>query len=235
MNFKKIAYISIGLNALVSVFFIGKRCVFQKDLRARMRHHSYLDNPQYIEQVDIQSTYTMSANAVIFGDSHVYKCQWNELLNRPDIATRGIGSDITSGFMARISQVIAVHPKICFIEAGANDLWYGMPTDTIGLHLQKIIDTLRSCGIGSVIHLLPCMAKNAEDVDTYNNRLHDLNNVILKLSKSEGIECIDLYSLFSKDGYLNPQFAQADGVHLKGSAYLLWANEIRRILKEDGI
>ena len=58
----------------------------------------------------------------MLGNSLTNRISWNELLVRDDIANRGIGSDITAGFINRINFVFNVKPKICFIEGGVNDL-----------------------------------------------------------------------------------------------------------------
>ncbi|MFT4019161.1 MAG: hypothetical protein QM668_19515 [Agriterribacter sp.] len=47
------------------------------------------------------------------------------------MANRGIGSDVTEGYINRINDIFELEPKICFIEGGVNDLARNIPEDII--------------------------------------------------------------------------------------------------------
>lgn len=231
MNLKRIAVVSVTLNLAGVLFFVGKRYIFQHHMKEERKEHSYLDNPQYIEQVSIQGAYNKPANIVMLGNSHVFKARWDELLNRSDVAVRGIGSDVTAGYLHRIDQVLRVHPRICFIEGGANDLWYYKPVDSIILNLGRLVDTLKAAGITPVLHQLPPFARSEPTAVDYNARVRDLNARIRQLADRKGCYCMDLYSLLQEDGYLARTYAQPDGVHLTGEGYEAWARQINFFLR----
>ncbi|HTI12514.1 MAG TPA: GDSL-type esterase/lipase family protein [Puia sp.] len=227
--------LSIGANVFLicaAVFFIGKRWHFQHQLSQQLQQHAYLDNPQYREQVNIQGAYDRPATIVMLGNSHIYKAQWQDLLNRSDVTARGIGSDMTDGYLARLDQVLKVHPKIVFIEGGANDLYYERPVDSIIGNLTRLLNELDAEHILVVFHTLPPFASFATGADHYNAQLGELNAAILELCRRTGAPYIDLYRLFEDHGYLRPEYAQADGYHLTGAAYKLWAEEIQKKLRE---
>jgi len=76
--------------------------------------------------------------------------------------------------------------------------------------------------------LPPCRGKGVEE---YNAGIRLLNHRIEQLALRKRLPFIDLYGLFQKDGVLNPAYAQADGTHLVGEAYKLWAAEIQMKLQ----
>jgi len=228
---RKALTISVGLNILLvatAIFFTWKRFEFQRRLKNSKIYHSYLDNPQYQEQVSIQAAYDKSANVVMLGDSHIYKARWDELLDRNDVAVRGIGSDVLAGYIHRLDQVLKVHPRVVCIEGGANDVYYHQPIDSIVYRLRELIDTLTRSGIKVVLHTLP---PNREKGQEYNAGIRRLNSRIEQMALQRRLPYIDLYRLFQKDGVLDPAFAQADGTHLVGKAYKLWAAEIQKKLQ----
>jgi len=224
--------ISVGLNILLAaaaIFFTWKRFRFRQRLKKREFYQTYLDNPQYQEQINIQRAYCKPAGIVMLGDSHIYKARWDELLNRNDIAVRGIGSDVLTGYIHRLDQVLKVHPRIVCIEGGANDISFHQPIDSIVRRLQELTDTLTRSGIQVVLHTLP--PQNGKGMEKYNADIRQLNSRIEQMALYKRIPYIDLYRLFQKDGRLNPAFAQADGTHLVGEAYKLWAIEIQKKLE----
>jgi lysophospholipase L1-like esterase len=230
MNYKRVALISILINAGAILFLVGKRLLFQQKVAATQSAISYLDNPQYAEQVNIQSAYSKPARIVIMGNSHVYKAHWDELLNRNDVVARGIGSDITEGYLRRIGQVLSVRPRICFIEGGANDVFYHKDVSAVLKNIEQLVDTLRNAGVTPVLHLLPPFTRHPEGAASYNGRIWQLNDGLRAMCVSKGIQYIDLFALLSEDGYLPDRFAQADGIHLTAEAYKKWADRINALI-----
>ena len=103
---------------------------------------SFTHNPFYEEAIDFYTVYTGQKNIVMLGTSLTSHISWVELIGRDDIANRGVGSDITKGFVNRLYFVLNVKPKICFIEGGVNDLAYNINNETIIENLNTLVDTL---------------------------------------------------------------------------------------------
>lgn len=230
---KKVLFCSLLLNlSLVAVgtFFVAKRLRFEQQAAAAAKAEPYLQNWQYVEQVNLEEAYNRPVNIVMFGDSHTFKMQWNELLNRFDIGNRGISTDITEGYLHRVNHVFDVSPRICFIEGGTNDICSNIPIDTIIGHLAILIDTMRAMRVVPVLTTLFPFAASGPNNSRYRPAVESLNKKIAALALAKGIDCIDLYSILTKDGYLDPHYAQADGVHLSALGYLKWKPEIEKIL-----
>lgn len=197
---KKLLAISVAINIVLLsgvVYKIWPRAQAPK-------YTSYLNNPQYQEQTAIFPAYTTSWKVAILGDSHAYKCHWDELLGFP-VCNRGVGSDVIEGMYNRIGDVIELKPEVCFIEGGANDVALNIPPDTSIKYMRLIVASLKSHGIRPVI------MKITADKDTMLTRKNfELN----KRFESIGVSTIGIDIV--------PADLQADGCHLKASAYLKW-------------
>src|SRR5699024_4456669 len=105
--------------------------------------YSYLDNQNYMKRMKVFLEDTGKKNIVMLGNSLTERCNWKSLLKRTDVANRGIGSDITEGYIHRISGVFKLKPQVCFIEGGVNDLARHVPKKRVIKNLATLIDTLR--------------------------------------------------------------------------------------------
>ena len=76
-------------------------------------NYNYEKQPSYIRQVDLYTSYHKEGTIVMLGNSITFGVNWNELLNRTDIANRGISGDITLGMSNRLEFVLNSNPKIC--------------------------------------------------------------------------------------------------------------------------
>lgn len=235
---QKLAIFSYLFNVvflLTAAFFVIKRWHFQFKLDHPAVLPSYLNNPQYREQMNIEPAYIRPDDIIILGTSHVYKAHWDELLHRSDIGNRGIGSDITEGFLHRLRYVLDTQPRICFIEGGGNDIELHIPTDRIISNLGKIVDTLAKSHICPVIHTIFHVAADYPASGHINDLITAVNKRIVQLAASRNIECIDLNTEIAPRGVLLPQYSQFDCIHLTARAYTYWAGEIEKVLREHHI
>ncbi len=189
----------------------------------------------YKEQIDFFSIYGRQSNIVMLGNSLTHKIMWNELLGRADIANRGIGGDLVSGMLHRLHYVLALNPKICFIEGGINDVDAGISVDTIAGNLGQIVGRLKSGHVIPVLMTVTYVTGVYPAHDSINASITRLNKLIAGLAAKEKIQVIDLNPSISKNGRLIPAFARNDGNHLTSKAYLIWKAEILQILKDYGI
>jgi lysophospholipase L1-like esterase len=230
-----LSYLFNVLLLLTGIFFALKRWHFQYVLDHPAKLPSYLRNPQYAEQLNIEPAYIRPVKIVMLGTSHVYKAHWDELLHRSDIGNRGIGSDITEGYLHRLQYVLGSHPQICFLEGGANDIEQHIPIDTVLGHIQKIVDTLSAAHIIPVLHTVFYAAHSYPGSDYFNDRVTALNKKILALAERRHLGCIDLNKVIAPARNLLSQYGQPDGIHLNATAYLRWKVEIEKILKRYNI
>lgn len=201
----------------------------------KIESYPYSLNPKFQEQVDYCSIYKSQANIVMLGNSLTYRMNWNELMDRNDIVNRGVGADITQGFIARLNFVFAVNPKICFIEGGINDLDRNIPPEEIEKNIRILVDSLKNRSIIPVISLVLYVTKEYPNSSKLNKQVVLLNERLAKLALEKKIQTFDLNKYLSTDNYLKSELAESDGIHLTGQAYLIWKNEIEKILKAFSI
>ena len=197
------------------------------------RHYTYLLNPQYDEQTDLQSAYETKGNIVMLGNSIVYRVHWNELLGRSDVINRGIGSDITAGYLNRLQYVFNVQPKICFIEGGINDLVKEIAIDTIVYNMRRLTDTLEHHNIKVVLNSTIHVGASYPNSEEVNQKVKELNKRIKE--EFPGNTIIDLNTIIAPDGVLQDQYARKDAVHLTSKAYLVWRDKILLALRNAQI
>lgn len=229
------SYLFNILFILTGIFFVTKRALFQYKLDHPAILPSPWNNPQYAEQLNIEPAYIRPVKIIMLGTSHVYKAHWDELLDRSDIGNRGIGSDITMGYLHRLEFVMDSHPQICFIEGGGNDIALHISADTIVSNLGKLVDTLRTAHIIPVLHAIFYVAANYPASDWVNDRITTVNRRIRELAASRNIEYIDINPTLAPQNVLLPRYSQPDGIHLDAPAYLRWRDAIEKVLKTYNI
>ncbi len=201
----------------------------------QQKTYSFRDNPAFSELTGFYSVFSGQRNIVMLGNSLTYRISWNELLERDDVANRGIGSDITEGYLNRINYVLNLKPKICFIEGGVNDLAHEIGSDEIISNLNAIIDTLKYHRIIPVLTLVTLVTNFYKDAATFNHRIKQLNQHIINLAERRKIELIDLNPSLTNGDFLRHEFALSDGIHFNVKAYLIWKKEILNRLELEKI
>jgi lysophospholipase L1-like esterase len=191
---------------------------------------AYLQNKNYALQLGMYDLFTSTrADVVMLGNSLTYNANWNEILNRSNIANRGIASDITSGYLHRLDYVYRLHPLICFIEGGINDLYSNDSAAHIAANVMCIVDSLRSHGIVAVIQSTLCVAATYPRAREKNRQVVLLNELLRRLALERAVEFLDINILVSVNGFLRKDLTP-DGIHLNARGYSLWAQEIEKVL-----
>ncbi len=189
---------------------------------------SFRSNPAFVEQTGLFSLYpTKQANIVMLGSSFTQRVNWAELLQRNDVVNRGVGSDICAGYLYRLQAVMALQPKICFLEAGANDLMKPFALDTVYNQIAQIVDSLLHHHIHVVLTTCFYAGEAFTGYTSYNRRVDSLN---ARLSRLSQIDLIDLNPLLAENAKRKNKFCIADGIHFSAEAYAIWKKEIEKKL-----
>ncbi len=212
--------------------------------------HRYLKNPLYQRRVELfRSSKIKQATIVMLGNSLTEGGSWNDLLGRNDVVNRGIAGDILLGYLNRMQYVYSLHPRICFVEGGINDIYNWETLDNIFNWYVKIVEGLRHHGIIPVIQSTLYVGTNwgekwlkehrpdlkPIDVNRERNKTVKLLNQKLKrYARKHRIIFVDLNKKLTKNGFLIPNYTW-DGAHLKTDAYKIWAKEINKVLNKLGI
>ena len=195
----------------------------------------YLQNGNYSVQVGMQGLYKSTQyDVVMLGNSHTYNANWNELLNRRNIANRGIVGDITTGYLQRLGYVYGMNPKICFIEGGVNDVYANYSAGQIFDNYVNIIDTIRSFDIIPVIQSTMFVAKAWPNSSEKNLEIKKLNALLSEYASKQSIIFLDINSLVSANGFLTDSLTY-DGIHLNANGYSFWVPEVEKVLLKNGL
>lgn len=199
--------------------------------------YSFLNNYKYLERMEFFSLNSGQKDIVFLGNSLTERGDWENIMNRNDVSNRGIGSDITEGFINRIYDVFRLKPRICFVEGGVNDLGRQIAQDTIIRNLGIIIDTLRGEGIIPVLNMVTYLTDYYKwhEPKEFNDRIKKLNKAIKALAKKKKVQVINLNPKITDGKFLLEQYAIPDGIHYTDATYQLWKDEIVKILAKNGL
>jgi lysophospholipase L1-like esterase len=197
--------------------------------------NEFVGNNRYKEQVGFYRIYSGNSNIVMLGNSLVNRISWGELLNRCDVANRGISGDITEGYLHRLNFVLDVKPKICFIEGGINDIINNVNAKVTIKNIDSIVSVLLTNKIVPVLHSITYVTNDYADASNMNLQVKKLNFEIAKLAKQRNITLIDLNPKVSDGNFLIREFAVEDGIHYSAKTYLIWKEEILKVLKKENL
>jgi lysophospholipase L1-like esterase len=181
-------------------------------------------------QVGLYSVYkTEHAEIVMLGNSLTHGVNWNELLGRSGIAERGIPGDGVRDYLNRMQFVYKLHPKLCFIMGGVNDLYTGYPPELILANYIKVAEALRDHNIVPVIQSTLYVSEKYLLASQKNHEINVLNNLLKSYAEKNGILFIDLNSKMSRGGFLRNGLT-FDGIHLNSDGYIIWRDEIAPVI-----
>lgn len=239
MNIKRTTYILTGIVLLVVAFHYGvpreivQRIGISSSTIPYDVHYKYTGNPQYAVRRSLFKVYRpTNIQIAMLGDSITYEADWNELLSRNDIANRGIGSDITEGFLSRLSDIYTLNPEVCFIMGGINDLGRGIPVKTIFANYTNIIKALEDNNIRPVIQSTLYVSTKRQYWKEINRRVDELNALLKEYAHAHSVSFMDVNSALSVNGALKSSYTY-DGVHLLGNGYDTWKELIVKELNEQ--
>lgn len=168
---------------------------------------------------------------VMYGNSITAQGKWVELLGRTDVMNNALPGQPTYQFLQMIqSHVIDLHPRVCFIKGGINDITLGVAQEKIQANFKTMLVMLMQNGITPVVTL----TVYEQNDPSSKKEVDALNAFLLSFCTQYNITCIDLNQYISDATGLRAEYA-VDKKHLNEKAYKIWAREITRVLKEKGI
>ena len=163
---------------------------------------------------------------VMLGDSITDEGQWDELLDNPLVQNRGISGDTTDGVLERLDSINKSIKQV-FIMIGVNDIMRGRDLDVIFANYLKIIQTFKDKNIKVYIQSTLYIGETRKA--NFNPKVEELNRRLEKYAGENQITFINLNPIFAPQKVLKKEFT-SDDLHLNGSAYKLWAEQIRKFL-----
>jgi lysophospholipase L1-like esterase len=170
---------------------------------------------------------------VFFGNSITEFGDWKQLLRDSAAINRGIAGDNTFGMLDRLSEVIALKPKILYIEAGINDIGQGVPPALIAANIGSMVQYVRVKSPGTKIYVLSILPTNTHAQTDYpeiagkNAVAKQVDRLLVAQSLSRGYTYLDLASrVAAASGDLDERYAKPDGLHLNEAGYAMWMGMI---------
>ncbi len=161
---------------------------------------------------------------MMLGDSITDEGQWDELLNNTKVQNRGISGDTTDGVIDRLNSV-SKGIKQVFIMIGVNDIMRGKEVDEIFANYLKIIQTFKDKNIKVFIQSTLYIGESRKE--NFNLKVEELDSRLEKYAGENQITFINLNPIFAPQKVLKKEFT-SDDLHLNGSAYKLWAEQIKK-------
>lgn len=180
-------------------------------------------NRHYLSTRELLATYQNEATtSLLVGDSLVSEVSWQELLNRPDVAGRGIPGDTSEGVLHRIEDYLSNDRiKRMVIWVGTNDTEQGLPIEETATNLRKIVTVIKEARPQVEIALcenLP-VASWQEKAEDRNSRSKQINELIAKIAEDQRVRVIRIFGeLADEKGYLGRELTR-DGIHLNSRGY----------------
>ena len=187
------------------------------------------DDPYYKHKKSQFEVLSMNEKftTMMLGDSITDEGLWDELLNSDTIQNRGISGDTTDGVLERLNPMGKNIEKV-FIMIGVNDIMRGKSVDEIYSNYLKIIQFFKEKKIK--IHIQSTLYIGETRKADFNPKVEELNKRLEKYASENKITFINLNPIFAPNKVLKKEFT-FDDLHLNGSAYKLWSQEIKLFLK----
>ncbi|PZF73895.1 SGNH/GDSL hydrolase family protein [Taibaiella soli] len=194
----------------------------------------YRYNVFYKDGIKYFHEFAHPSNIVMLGTSLTYYGDWCTMLRRADVMAQGIQGDNSFGFKHRMNLVFDVHPRICFVEVGANDARNVSATTfyLVRNNINGIINTLKAKDVVPVLTTIPYGISNSDKRRMYNTKVYIMNELIRDIAAQQRIKLIDLNKMCAEGLSLKPEYASWDGGHLSAKGFRLWVDAVQDLLWE---
>lgn len=186
------------------------------------------------DSTSTESTAAFACDAAFFGDSITCDGNFDELLPEYRVVNLGVYGDTLEQLLARVSQLRAENPARIFLLGGINSLNPDNVERCVSSYeaLLEAIQTACPRARLCVQSVLP-VGRELDPEGAENEAVRAFNRAIQALAEEKGCGWVDLYSLYEKEGFLDPAQTR-DGLHLNFNAYGPWAEALAPELAEKG-
>jgi lysophospholipase L1-like esterase len=147
------------------------------------------------------------------------------------VVNRGIGGDTTPNLLYRLqADVLDLHPRALVVLIGTNDLGEHTSPADIADNLGVFHARLRAAY--PTIPIAWCLVMPRKGDDTYPERIHALNDLLVKLAAADpGITICDTFTpLALPDGSSKAEDFNPDHLHLNPAGYAVWRSALYPIV-----
>ncbi|NET47845.1 MAG: hypothetical protein F6K09_03780 [Merismopedia sp. SIO2A8] len=154
----------------------------------------------------------------------------------PTWLNQGISGEGAQGLLNRLDLIDQTNPQVMYLMIGINDLLRDVDDETILANQRQIIQNLKVMHPSATI-VVQTVLPHAGDRSTWegkdqllaltNQRIQNLNQRLAIIADEEGVDYLNLVSIFSDaEGNLRTDFT-TDGLHLNDNGYRVWASALQ--------
>ena len=190
----------------------------------------------YHQRASLFDELPIDANDIVFaGNSITDGAEWHEIFRNPDVKNRGISGDTTWGLYDRLSSITSGHPQKFFLLIGTNNIPRGESPEEIAFGIRRIVRQVKKDSpttqiyVQSILPVTPHYGMFTGHTSRWQ-MIPQINALIEKLAREEGVTYIDLFSRFAdRQGQMKREYTN-DGLHLLGKGYMLWKEIVESYL-----
>ncbi len=165
------------------------------------------------------------------GDSITAAGAWQEWF--PDRRTHnlGVGGNTTDDVIARLDDIVSVHPDAVALLIGTNDLGTRKSVEHLVRNIEFLMVSLRRDLPGTRMLVQSILPRGRE----FAEQIKDANRHLRQFSPNVNAQYLDLWPAFAlEDGEIDPRFSD-DRLHLTAEGYGAWLDELHPALERlDG-
>ncbi|MCL1823878.1 MAG: GDSL-type esterase/lipase family protein [Oscillospiraceae bacterium] len=132
-----------------------------------------------------------------------------------------------------LNKATAMKPERIFIMLGTNEIGHNNPAD-LAPRMKTFVEALKNTVPDSEIYILtipPVTAAHEQSSPENMEKINTYNDLLKILASENGFNLIDICAILKDSaGYFSSEYAEADGLHFKGTAYKAILSYIQEIL-----
>lgn len=168
-----------------------------------------------------------SYRIAFLGDSITAGGDWAAWFPDRETHNLGVNGETTDGLVARLDQVVEVHPDAVALLVGTNDLGTRKSVEHLVRNVEYLLVSLRRDLPGTRMLVQSIMPRGRE----FAAQIQDANRHLRQFSPSVRAQYLDLWPAFAlEDGELRPELSD-DRLHLNDAGYQAWLAELHPALE----
>jgi lysophospholipase L1-like esterase len=213
--------LSIAVNVMFAMFFIGKRIYYS--------NYTYFHPGETIAHrwMVILNSKRDPEEVLFLGTSITYGFPFKKEFGNAHIKNLGFSGSISDNVLTNVQKIIVRKPKSIFLEFGVNDFKRHISVDSVLNNLHKIISIMKLQSPGTLIYVQSVLPTSNNQL---NYKIMAYNSKVLAESGLSRYTFIDLYPKFLRYDKIDPDLSD-DGTHLNDTGYFLWHRLIEQYVQ----
>jgi acyl-CoA thioesterase-1 len=140
------------------------------------------------------------------------------------VDNQGVSGDTTTDGLARIDNVLSVHPSLVLLEFGGNDGLRGVPVSATEKNLSEMIQRLRDASVPVILLGITLPPNYGPDY------VKPFTAMFPKLAQENQLKLMPFLLIHV---YQNPALMQPDGIHPNGDGNKIVARDVFNLIRPN--